>query len=446
MSVGWLCDDTRTMFGNLSKLSPEHLEELEAQVQEQSEASDKKRAWAAAQPLVAALGQPDAALKLLGLLRQGCFGRERGRDLAAALFDIHGEDAGVLAGLGHAFEELHDVSHLNAAPPQANVMKQIVARLESRAAQAREAGEAELEHQLCDSLGTAARVMGRGYDEVAEPALLRCVELKGSWHDHYGLGLFYKSRGRFQEGFAANVKAAELGGADRQPVIWNRAICATGAGLGAEALEAWKPLKLELELGLFGLPEGGFPASKVRLAERPLAERDAEHNDPGQEETIWIQHLSPCHGIVRSALFHDIGVDYGDVVLIDGAPVTFHTYGGDKVPVFPHLKTLKRRNYTSLPFWGTQEAAGQLGDLTDALPEDAVVYVHTEHSQTEHTIVTGKVCAPPGVEAADLLSALDAAVKASGAVMLLAPELCRLAGDEERAALEERRAALLQAD
>jgi hypothetical protein len=86
-----------------------------------------------------------------------------------------------------------------------------------------------------------------------------------------------------------------------------------------------------IEMGRFGLPEGSYGQVKVRLAEHPLAERKAGENDPGLEETIWIERLSPCHGIVRSALFQDLGVDYGDVVLFDGAPVTHHKYGEDHV-------------------------------------------------------------------------------------------------------------------
>ncbi|MFX7640566.1 hypothetical protein ABTJ59_19895, partial [Acinetobacter baumannii] len=85
------------------------------------------------------------------------------------------------------------------------------------------------------------------------------------------------------------------------------------------------------------MPEGGYPACKVKLAERPLAERAADSDDPGQEETVWIERLSPCHGIIRSVLYGKLGVDYGDVILTDGAPITHHTYGEQQIPVFPHL-------------------------------------------------------------------------------------------------------------
>ena len=86
----------------------------------------------------------------------------------------------------------------------------------------------------------------------------------------------------------------------------------------------------KIELGRFGLPEGRYSPCKVKLAERPLAERTADLDDPGAEETVWIERLSPCHGIIRSVLYGNLGVDYGDVILMDGAPITHHTYGEER--------------------------------------------------------------------------------------------------------------------
>ncbi|MGI1715343.1 hypothetical protein, partial [Escherichia coli] len=39
----------------------------------------------------------------------------------------------------------------------------------------------------------------------------------------------------------------------------------------------------------------------------------------------------PCHGIIRSVLYGKLGVDYGDVILTDGAPITHHTYGEQQI-------------------------------------------------------------------------------------------------------------------
>ena len=74
------------------------------------------------------------------------------------------------------------------------------------------------------------------------------------------------------------------------------------------------------------------------------------------EETIWIERPSPCHGIVRSVLFQaEPGVDFGDMVLFDGAPITYHRYGDKQVPVFPHLATLHSWNHRFYDFAATQQ-------------------------------------------------------------------------------------------
>ncbi|HMR79484.1 MAG TPA: hypothetical protein PKD61_30465 [Polyangiaceae bacterium] len=191
----------------------------------------------------------------------------------------------------------------------------------------------------------------------------------------------------------------------------------------------------KIEMGRFGLPDGSYDQVKVRLAERPLAERDpeSEPDDPGLEETVWVERLSPCHGIVRSALYQELGVDFGDVVLFDGAPITHHEYGEQSVAVFPHLATLVRPGYCIWRFGGTQGQPEQIGDLSRHLPDDAVLYVHTEqfqvlcrscweagrvnsdrHQEVEHRVVTGKLCAPPGVNAAALREHLDKLVADAG--------------------------------
>ena len=47
-------------------------------------------------------------------------------------------------------------------------------------------------------------------------------------HHHYNAGLFFKTRGRWAEGQAANQRAIDLGDTD-QPAWWNLGICAPGA-------------------------------------------------------------------------------------------------------------------------------------------------------------------------------------------------------------------------
>lgn len=273
----------------------------------------------------------------------------------------HGDDDAMLGGLGSALEAAHDLRFLNGAPLSDDVFRGVAERLRSRVPLVRgSAGEVP----MLVGLATAGRLLGRAWDSDTESAYRRLLELRPTrWQDHDNFGLFLKVRGRFAEGLATNRRAAELGG-DDESVRWNLGICATGARDGATALRVWKELGQKIEMGRFGLPEGGYAAVKVRLAEHPLAEREAGQSDPGLEETIWIERLSPCHGVVRSALFQNLGIDYGDVVLFDGAPVTHHKYGEQQVPVFPQLVTLERPGYRTFPFVGTQPSEGALAALS----------------------------------------------------------------------------------
>jgi hypothetical protein len=298
----------------------------------------------------------------------------------------------------------------------------------------------------------------------ASPRPQRLELSPDSWVAHYDFGLFFKTRGRFEEGRRLNQRASDLGGSENNAVRWNLGICATGARDAQTALRVWKSLGNEIELGRFGLPEGSYGDVKVRLAERPLAERDPsrEPDAPGEEETVWVERLSPCHGIIRSALYAELGVDFGDVVLFDGAPITYHEYEGERVPVFPHLATLVQSGYRIVHFGGTQAHAHQIAELSSQLPADAVLYVHTEqfrvlcascwenlrdehtrHRETEHTVVTGKLCAPADIPAAELLKLVDAAVASATGVQLLLPDLVRECGDLARADVEARRLAMI---
>lgn len=186
-------------------------------------------AWEAAQPLVRAQRKAMAAARALAvLLRRGAFEREQSGDLGAALFASHPDDLGVLGSLGNAFESIHDIRYLNGAPPRRPWMEQVTNRLQAAADSVE---DDETLFDVLDGLTTAARILGRDWDAVAERAHARLVELRPeSWNVRYGQGLFYKTRGRFAEGQAANQAAADLGGAEKDSVIWNLGICATGAG------------------------------------------------------------------------------------------------------------------------------------------------------------------------------------------------------------------------
>jgi hypothetical protein len=439
-------------------MTPEEIDALLDRVVAHAEGGERDRAWSEAAPLVRASQDPEIALALISLVRGEAFERPQRLELLKLLFAHHPGDDELIARLGLAFELVHPIHLLNGPPPDDPFAAELGNWLKRLAQQ----------HDRViywDALAIVARLLGRAWDETAERALKRCCELEPQeWGHPYGLGLFYKTRGRFSEGLAANQRAAELGGADDESVRWNLAICATGARQGARALEVQRALGLKLKLGRFDLPDGGFEPVKLTLAQRPLAERDAAHDSPGREETIWIERLSACHGVVRSVLVDEgLGVDYGDVVLFDGAPITQHHVNGKHVPVFPHLATLERRRYWRFPFAGTQSSPKQLMELNPRLPEDAVLYSHTEnvrivcqdcalrsgpeqeHAPHEHQVVVGAIVAPRSVTPPQLLAAIDAAIEQTPGASVVTPALCREAGQPERAEREEVRHALLSA-
>lgn len=370
-------------------------------------------------------------------------------------------DRSVLVDLGSASEGLVDLRYLNDPSPTDPFFGELCDRLEAALEATSNFEEGWL---VAWGLSTVARVCGRSRDAACERAhQVLTLPDPPRWVDVYNHGLFLKIRGRFAESMAANERAMALGGADDDAVVWNLGIAATAIGEGERALGLWREkLGAVLELGADGLPTGTWPACQVRLAEHPLAERSVDQDGPGLEETVWVQRLSPCHGRIRSALFNDLGVDYGDVVLFDGAPVVVRRRGDREVPVYPHLATIRREGWTNLAFSATQQGHHDVDQLGRSLPGDLDLYVHTdryrvlcrscweqaEHAvhgeEEEHRVVTGKLVAPPGMALTAVGEALDAGLKAAGTVRLYVPDLWAAVGDVPRAEVERRRAGMLQ--
>jgi hypothetical protein len=442
-------------------LSSERIESIEHDIIKEAEAGWKDAAWQKLQPLRQAQHhQHEAADSLLRIIGQGCLPIEKAADVLLEIAQSHLQDAEILATVGECLEAARDIDDLNAPPPAHAVFHTVIERL---ATLAREQEGLPGEEGILRGLATAARMPARQYDEIAENSYRKLTEInprKGA--HHYNLGLFFKTRGKFEEGMKSNQTAASLTDETIDAYEWNLGICATGSGNGSVALDVWKRMGQEIEMGRFGLPEGSYPHVKVKVAQRPLAERCADLDDPGLEETIWIERLSPCHGIIRSVLYGELGIDYGDVILIDGAPITHHTYGDQQVPVFPHLATLVCRNYQRYDFAGTQHEPRQLAGADIDLGSDSVIYPHSEyvrqlcarcwrdpdvdhdnHEQMERRVVVGRIAAAPDVDPVQLLDQIDKALAKRSGCQLYVPDLCLAAGLQARASVEKRRFDLL---
>lgn len=444
------------MFGK--KLTDEQIKEIhDAAIG----TSDSVEAWNKLAPLIKAQTTNEAAADaLIDVIRNGHLTIEQSLNLLSEIFEAHKNNDNIAILIGNAMSAGRNLDYLNDPPPTHPLFEQIIKRLYDMALIA---NDEKTEALIVEGLSSTARFMARQHDEIAEKSYARLVELlpNASWA-HYNQGLFFKTRGRFTEGVKANQKAIDLAKEASDSHLWNLGICATGSGQGDIALKIWKEIGQKIEMGRFDLPEGGYPSCKVRLAQHPLAERNADHDDPGLEETIWIERLSPCHGIIRSVLYHDLGIDYGDVILIDGAPITYHKYGGKQIAVFPHLATIRKNHYQFFDFAGTQSAEGELGDISEHLEKDAVIYSHTEnfsilcsacwHNATidhehkkseEKHVVTGRIAVPPGIDPKDILDKIDNILKDTPETRVFSPDLCRAASLEARARIEERRFKLL---
>lgn len=375
------------------------------------------------------------------------------------VLNAHGSDAGILTSLARFSERTRNIDYLND-PPERVFLPQLIHAMTNLNLQ--NLGQEDIEAFL-EELATAARMAGRAFDSIAEQTFQGLMAQRSDYPPHlYSYGLFLKTRGRFEEGAKIYERAFEIDPDVGEAYLWNLGICATGARNGELAQRAWQALNIDTEIGSFDLPEMKIADVKVRVAEHPLTQRTGAADDPGLEETIWIERLGPCHGIVRSVMYQDLPTDYGDLVLIDGAPITYHTVDDDEVPVFPHLATLEHRGFQKYDFAATQTEAGQLVGLCGELPRDAVLYVHTEqvrtlckycwendrqdhieHEDLEQNSVRGRIAAPNVLAPEELLAALDHRLSGLTGARIFAPDLCLAAGDLDRSAFEARKFELL---
>lgn len=435
----------------------DELENSIARIDDDATSGRVAEAWTGVEGLLRAQpNQEMIALALVGIVRRGHLPIERALTVLAEVYSAHSQNRSVVCLVGQELDRARDIDLLNAPPPEHPVFSNVVDTLTQMLEMPQ---ETETETQLLKGLSTTARMMARQRDEVVERSCRRLIELDPSDASrHYNLGLFYKTRGRFREGMLANQAGEMLLYEYPEEYEWNLGICATGAGEGPVALQVWQRLGQKIKMGRFELPDGSYPQCKVRLAQRPLAQRTAGSDSPGTEETVWIERLSPCHGIIRSVLYYDLGIDYGDVILFDGAPITYHTYNDEKIPVFPHLATLLRRNYNFFDFAATQEKAGQISGVSAELERDAVVYSHSENFrrlcascwrnqdvnhrheyEVDKHVVTGRIAAPTDIEVRELLRQIDQAMAKREPCRIYVPDLCQAAGLLERASVDRRR-------
>ena len=311
---------------------------------------------------------------------------------------------------------------------------------------------------LYATLGNALRLCGPGRDSEAQEAFTRAIEIdpeRGEWW--YDAGLLDKWRGRFDDGYAANEQARMRMG-DQRPVLWNLAICATAVGKAEEAVEAWEEIGVPARLDHSrGMPYvAGLPPMLLRvLSRRSPTDGTSPHPDKTVSfELVWIAPLSPCHGVVQSPTFGDAPIDYGDLVLWDGAPVAAHRApSGDAVPVFPLLEILRKGDERRWSFVALERENQALEALETELPDGSRVFVQHarldqhcaacaagephEHAEIETVpgLARGKVIVPATQDLAAFREAWEGAVGARPLSISL-PALYEELGDTKQAGQE----------
>src|SRR6266702_4240934 len=201
-------------------LSSEQIESLEHDIIEDAEAGRKDGAWQQMQPLGQAQHhQHEAANSLLRIIGQRCLPIEAAADVLLEIAQSHLQDAKILATVGERLEAARDIDDLNAPPPAHAVFHTVIERL---ATLAREQAGLPGEEDILRGLANAARMPARQYDDIAESSYRRLTEISprksGS---HYNLGLFFKTRGKFEEGMKSNQTAASLADETIDAYEWN---------------------------------------------------------------------------------------------------------------------------------------------------------------------------------------------------------------------------------
>lgn len=310
------------------------------------------------------------------------------------------------------------------------------------------------------NLADALRMMGPEHDADALQAyqLALAIDGENGWW-WFQFGLLHKWRGRFREALEANRKAfarltkvqgqggartngtgstAHTPGAAPKQVLWNLAIAATALGEGQLALDAWEQIGIRGQLSGAGLPYvPDMPAMQLRVA--TLGE-DTGRSDPLPQkavtfEVLWVQPLSPCHGVVQSPTVRRASVDYGDVVLWDGAPVRMNEVDGRPVPVFPLLWILRPGEEHRLRFVGMEKTRGTIDALAQDLGEQVEVAVFDRRANDADgsSIFYGKLLVAAGHPLSDVRTALEAAIRARPGITLAVPALYETLGDTHAA-------------
>ncbi|MCB9658950.1 MAG: hypothetical protein H6726_14965 [Sandaracinaceae bacterium] len=430
-------------------------------VQSHLEAGDRAAAWAVLEPLGTELpNNPELAWLWLDLLGQS---PARPTLLAEArvIVEAFPVDPALVIAACDALNRAAERFPMDTPPLRRDGPAHLAAAAADRCLRAlpeAERGRVETAGYLHINRANALRMAGADRDAEAQEAFAAALALDpNNGHWWFDLGVLHKWRGRFQEGLDCTLRARSRLG-ETKAVRWNVAICATALGDGDLAAGVWKALGMPVELQSSGMPlVQGLPPMQVRvLAKGPGTGPNAAVPDASVSfELVWVAPLSPCHGVVQSATFREAPIDFGDVVLWDGAPVSVLNTSDGPVPRFPLLEILRKGDEHRMRFVALSDDPGRIHELEQALPPYARLFVHREHVEVaaptdEHArpargdggaapeqsgLTYGKIVLPAGADLRGFRAAYEKAIAKRGLAIAL-PRLYELLEETKRAGQE----------
>lgn len=168
-----------------------------------------------------------------------------------------------------------------------------------------------------------------GDKSSAEDAYRRAAEASPEWSvPFYNLGLLCKYQGRWPECLEFNRKATGLAPHD-EASWWNLGIAATAMENWDEARRAWRACGMKSPPGN-GPPDFSFGMTPIRL-------------DPNHDaEVVWADRMDPARARILSIPLPWSTYNFGDTVLMDGAPDGYRAVNGRQYPVFNVLAVIAR--------------------------------------------------------------------------------------------------------